>query len=81
MNQIATEIITNRFLGLTATDRLIVLIVAEYSAGMRLEEIARLTGSRYRWVARQVSALTQMGVLRRVAPGIYALNDRSESQP
>jgi DNA-binding IclR family transcriptional regulator len=80
LNQIVAELVANSHLGLTATDRLILLTLADRPKGLRIEEIARLSGSRFRWVARQVATLTKMGILRHVAPGTYALNDRSESQ-
>lgn len=72
------EIISNPYLGLSATDRLILLTLAGHTAGLRTEEIARLSGSRYRWVARQVSAPVKMGLLRRIGPSKYALNDCSK---
>lgn len=81
MNQIVAEFIVNPTLSLSASDKLILLTVADHIAGMRIEEIAAVTGSRFRWIARQVSKLTQMGILRRVAPGTYALSERNESKP
>jgi DNA-binding IclR family transcriptional regulator len=56
------------------------MVLADHPRGLRIEEIARLSGSRFRWVARQVSTLTKMGILRHVAPGTYALNNPSELQ-
>ena len=81
MNQIVAELLVNPYLSLSATDRLILLTVAKHVTGLRIEDIARFTGSKYRWVARQVSHLAEMGILRRVAPGTYALNDGSETKP
>jgi len=81
LNQLVAEFIVNPYLSLSATDKLILVELAEYVSGMRLEDIARATGSKLRWVARQVSKLSQLGLLRRVAPGTYALTDRPEPQP
>lgn len=81
MNQLVAQYLINPYLCLTPTDRLILLSLAERVAGMRIEEIAATTGSKFRWIARQVSKLAQMGILRRVGPGFYALSDGTESKP
>jgi hypothetical protein len=68
-------------LGLTATSRVILLHLAQHPSGARIEEIAFSTGSKYRWVESQVSRLTQLNILRRVTPGMYAINtDREVGQ-
>ena len=79
MNQLA-DFVINSFASSTATERLILLALAERASGMRIEEIARATGSRFRWVAQRVSALTMRGILCRVAPGTYALSNCAESR-
>ena len=43
-------------------------------------DIARFTGSKYRWIATEVSRLTRIGVLRRVAPNTYAIDPGFEAQ-
>ena len=68
-------------LGLTATDRVVLIYLAQYPEGQRLEDIARFTGSRYRWVENEAYKLTQIGVLRRVAPNTYAINPEFEVRP
>jgi len=81
MNPILESILFDLSLALTATDRIILLSLSAYPLGQRIEDIARLTGSKYRWIANQVSKLTRLGVLRRVAPNTYAINsDREVSQ-
>jgi hypothetical protein len=67
-------------LGLTATGRVIILHLAQRPSGARVEEIAFSTGSKYRWVESQASRLTRLGILRRVAPGTYAINTDREVQ-
>jgi predicted transcriptional regulator len=49
--------------------------------GSRIEDIARLTGSKYRWIATEVSKLTRIGILRRVGPNTYAMNPGFEVHP
>lgn len=80
MNQLVAEYLLNPYLCLTPTDRLILLTLAEHLTGMRIEEVARATGSKFRWVARQVSKLAQMGIIRRVGPGTYVLTDDREKK-
>ncbi|MGB8478555.1 MAG: hypothetical protein WCE63_06910 [Acidobacteriaceae bacterium] len=81
MNQLLESILFDLSLALTATDRIILLSLSAYPLGQRIEDIARSTGSKYRWVANQVSKLTRLGILRRVAPNTYAINtDREVSQ-
>jgi len=48
---------------------------------LRIEDVARVTGSKFRWGAREISKLAQMGILHRVAPGTYALSEEAEPQP
>jgi DNA-binding IclR family transcriptional regulator len=59
---------------------LILLTLADHAVGMRIEEIARITGAKFRWIARQVSKLAQMGIVRRVGPGTYALTESAETR-
>jgi hypothetical protein len=66
--------------GLTATSRVILLYLAQLPSGARIEEIAFSTGCKYRWVESQVSRLTQLNILRRIAPGTYAINADREVQ-
>jgi hypothetical protein len=64
----------------TATDRIILLHLSQYPTGSRIEDIARSTGSKYRWIENQVSRLTRIGILQRVAPNTYAINKDREGQ-
>ncbi len=75
MNQIVAAYLANSLLNLSATDRLILMALADHVAGMRIEDIAAATGSKFRWIARQVSKLARMGILHRVSPGKYAIAD------
>jgi hypothetical protein len=72
---------TEAYLCLTQTDRLILLTLADHVSGLRIEDVARVTGSKFRWGAREISKLAQMGILHRVAPGTYALSEEAEPQP
>jgi hypothetical protein len=81
MNQILENILGDPRLGLTATDRVVLIHLAKYPAGQRVEDIARSTGSRYRWVENEAHKLTQLGVLRRLAPNTYAINPGFEVHP
>ena len=74
------DFLANTYLGLTPTDKLILLTLADRVSGMRIEEIASAAGSRFRWVAREISKLTDMGIVRRVGPGTYALTDDDETK-
>jgi hypothetical protein len=74
MTQLLDRILGDPNLGLSATARIILLHLAQSPAGSRIEDIARLTGSKYRWVENHVSKLTRAGILRRVAPNTYAIN-------
>jgi hypothetical protein len=79
--QYSSSILGDPNLGLTATSRVILLHLAQHPSGARIEEIAFSTGSKYRWVESQVSRLTQLNILRRVTPGMYAINtDREVGQ-
>lgn len=73
MNQLVAEYLANPLFSLTATERLILVALSDQATGMRIEDIARVTGSKFRWVARQVSRLLSLGILHRVSPGTYAL--------
>ena len=81
MNELIESILGNPSLGLTATDRIVLLHLASYPEGQRVEEIARITGSRYRWIENETHKLTQLGVLRRVAPNTYAVNPDFGARP
>lgn len=74
MDEPLSTILANESLALTATDRIILLHLAQSPAGERIEEIARLTGSKYRWIESEVFKLTRIGILCRVAPNRYAIN-------
>jgi hypothetical protein len=74
MNELLATILGDPTLWLTATDRLILLLLAQSPAGSRVDDIARATGSKYRWIATEVSKLARIGILRRVAPNTYAIN-------
>ena len=63
---------------MTATDRLILLVLAAHPEGQRVEYIASATGSNFRWVENETTKMTRLGVLRRVAPGTYAIGNDSE---
>ncbi|MGB8477324.1 MAG: hypothetical protein WCE63_00605 [Acidobacteriaceae bacterium] len=76
MNQFLESILLDLSVGLTATDRVILLFLGEYPLGQRIEDIARSTGSKYRQIANEISKLTRMGLLRRVSPATYAINTR-----
>ena len=43
--------------------------------------MARSTGSRYRWIENEVHKLTQLGLLRRVAPNTYSINPDIKVRP
>ena len=73
-------ILTNSSLELTPTARVILLHLAQHPFGARIEQIAASTGSKYRWVETQVSRLTRLGILHRVAPGTYTINTDREVQ-
>jgi predicted transcriptional regulator len=75
LNKFLEAILSDLSLGLTATDRVILLHLAQDLAGSRIEDIARSTGSRYRRIENQVSKLTRLGILQRVRPNTYAIND------
>lgn len=68
------SILTNPALELTPTDRLVVLQLAQSPSGLRIDDIAKSTGSKYRWIENEVLRLTRIGVLLRVAPNTYAIN-------
>ena len=78
MKELIQQYFTNPYLNLTATDRLVLLILTEHITGLRIEDIARATGSRFRWMQREISRLTGLGVLRRVSPGTYTINPDPE---
>lgn len=81
MNDFLEQILGNPTLGLTPTDRIILFHLAQSPLGSRIEDIARLTGSKYRWIATEVSKLTRIGILRRVGPNTYAMNPGFEVHP
>ena len=81
MNQLVADLLANTYLCLTPTDKLILLAIAEHATGMRIEEVARSIGCRLRWVARQISTLTRMGILSRVGPSMYGLSGNAEPKP
>ena len=81
MNRRVAEYLDNPSLGLTPTDRLILLTLADHATGLRIEDVIRVTGSKFRWVAREISKLAELGILRRVGPGTYALSDNCETRP
>ena len=81
MHESLESILGDPSLGLTATDRIILIHLAQYPEGQRVEDIARLTGSRYRWVENEAYKLAQTGILRRVAPNTYAINPEFEVRP
>jgi hypothetical protein len=56
-----------------ATARLIIMYLAHFPAGARIEDIAHGTGSRYRWAEAEVLRLTHESILQRVGPNCYAL--------
>jgi hypothetical protein len=74
MDQAIETILNYPNLGLTATDRFLVLHLSKYPAGQRIEDIARLTGSKYQRVAVETYKLARLGVLTRTAPNAYAVN-------
>jgi len=74
MTECIATILADPALGLTATDRLILLLLAQSPAGSRVEDIAHTTGSKYRWVENEVSKLTRLGVIRRIGPNTYTIN-------
>jgi hypothetical protein len=73
VNDLLESILGDPTLRLTPTDRMILLCLQQFPQGCRVEDIARLTGSKYRWIESEVSRLTRIGVLRRVAPNTYAV--------
>jgi len=81
MHESLESILGDPSLGLTATDRIILIHLAQYPEGQRVEDFARLTGSRYRWVENEACKLAQTGILRRVAPNTYAINPEFEVRP
>jgi len=81
MNQLLETILGDPNLGLTATDRVVLIHLAKFPEGQRVEAIARCTGSRYRWVENETHKLTQLGILRRLAPNTYAINPDFRLQP
>jgi len=81
LNPTVADFLSNTYLCLTPTDRLILLSLAERMAGMRIEDLAHVTGAKFRWLARRVGRLTELGLVRRVAPGKYALIDSVETKP
>ena len=81
VNNLLESILGDPNLGLTATDRMILLCLQQFPEGCRVEDIAKLTGSKYRWIESEVLRLTRIGVLRRVAPNTYAIeSDRGVSK-
>jgi predicted transcriptional regulator len=81
MHELLESILGDPSLGLTATDRIVLIHLAQYPEGLRVEDIARSTGSRYRWVENEACKLAQLGILRRVAPNTYAINPDFEVRP
>ena len=81
MNERLERILGNPNLGLTPTDRIVLFHLTQHPLGSRIEDIARFTGSKYRWVATEVSKLTRIGILRRVGPNTYAMNADFEVEP
>lgn len=81
MNQLVADFLTNSFLCLTPTERLILLTLAEHVTGLRTEDLAHVSGAKFRWLAKRVGRLTELGLVRRVAPGKYALSDSVETRP
>ncbi|MGA2167513.1 MAG: hypothetical protein ABSG62_04835 [Terracidiphilus sp.] len=81
MNELLESILGDSSLGLTATDRVVLIHLAKHPAGQRVEDIARSTGSRYRWVENEAHKLTQLGILRRLAPNTYAVNPDFGARP
>jgi hypothetical protein len=81
MHELLETILGTQRLGLTATDRVVLIHLAQYPGGQRVEDIARSTGSRYRWIENEAYKLTQISVLRRVAPNTYAINPDFEVRP
>jgi len=80
MNELVENILGDPTLELTATDRIILLHLGQHPSGSRIEDIARCTGSKYRWVENQVSKLTRVGLLQRVGPNTYAINSTRQVQ-
>lgn len=80
MDDTLANILSDPNHGLTATSRVILLHLVQCPYGARIEEIAFSTGCKYRWVEAQVSRLTRLEILRRVAPGTYAINADREVQ-
>jgi hypothetical protein len=78
VNQSLERILGDHSLGLAATARIILLYLAQSPSGARIEDIARYTGSGYRWIEKQVSKLTRVGILRRVGRNTYAINTDRE---
>jgi predicted DNA-binding transcriptional regulator len=66
--------------GLPATARIILMYLVNLPNGARIEDIARDTGSKYRWVEATVLKLHRETVLQRVGPNSYALNPASAGQ-
>lgn len=81
MNQLVAEYLVNPYLCLSATDRLILLTLAEHLTGLRIEDLAHVTGAKFRWLAKRVGRLTEIGLVRRVEPGKYALGDTVDTRP
>jgi hypothetical protein len=81
MQKLLESVLGDLTLGLTATDRVVLFHLAQYPEGQRVEDIARLTGSRYRWIENEAYKLVQLGVLRRVGPNTYAINPHFAVQP
>jgi hypothetical protein len=80
VNLLLENILGDPNFGLTATDRIILIHLAQHPSGARIEDIASGTGSKYRWVENQVSKLTRIGLLRRTGPNTYAVNSAREVQ-
>ena len=81
MNQLIAEFLINPYLSLTATDKLVLLTLAEHVTGLRVEELAHVSGAKFRWLAKRVGRLTELGLVRRIEPGKYALSDCVETRP
>ena len=74
MDQRISTIFSDEALELTATDKVIILHLAQYPDGLSVEEICHATGSKFRWIEKEVSRLTRLGVLIRIAPNTYTID-------
>ena len=75
-----TPLLNDRSPGLSATARIILMYLAQFPDGARIEDIAHDTGSKYRWVEATVLRLTHESILRRVGPNQYAIAPADRGQ-